>query len=194
MTDNNWITANLSSKYNYLIDRDGTLIGTCKANFLAYSEAISMTGNFVNPKMYEAFHHGMSWRNLCELYYPDLESDIIFKIHIFKSQIFPKFLKETVPNVELIDFIKNVKWAVVTNATEKSSMQLFTFWGVLCKREMIFGAERKLLPKPSPELYLCALNELTLSSINTIAIEDSDHGEIAAQEAGLRVMRVPHIC
>ena len=47
-------------------------------------------------------------------------------------------------------------------------------------------------PKPSPEVYLLALERLGLPAAQAVAVEDSPHGAAAAKAAGLRCIAVPN--
>lgn len=46
-------------------------------------------------------------------------------------------------------------------------------------------------PKPAPDVYLKALQELGLTAGDCVAVEDSETGVMAAKGAGLRVIAVP---
>ena len=48
------------------------------------------------------------------------------------------------------------------------------------------------LPKPSPEVYLLALDRLGVSAAEAVAVEDSPHGVAAARAAGLRCIAIPN--
>ena len=48
------------------------------------------------------------------------------------------------------------------------------------------------LPKPSPEVYLLALDRLGVSAAEAVAVEDSPHGVTAARAAGLRCIAIPN--
>jgi beta-phosphoglucomutase-like phosphatase (HAD superfamily) len=48
------------------------------------------------------------------------------------------------------------------------------------------------LPKPSPQVYLLALDRLGVSAAEAVAVEDSPHGVTAARAAGLRCIAIPN--
>lgn len=52
----------------------------------------------------------------------------------------------------------------------------------------IFSAEHVANPKPSPEVYLLALEKLGLSPHETLVVEDSVTGVVAAKSAGIQVV------
>ena len=47
-------------------------------------------------------------------------------------------------------------------------------------------------PKPSPEVYLLALDRLGIAAGQAVAVEDSPHGAAAARAAGLRCIAIPN--
>jgi putative hydrolase of the HAD superfamily len=47
-------------------------------------------------------------------------------------------------------------------------------------------------PKPSPEVYLLALDRLGVGAGRAVAVEDSPHGAAAARAAGLRCIAIPN--
>jgi len=47
-------------------------------------------------------------------------------------------------------------------------------------------------PKPSPEVYLLALDRLGIAAGQAAAVEDSPHGAAAARAAGLRCIAIPN--
>ena len=51
----------------------------------------------------------------------------------------------------------------------------------------IFSAEHVTHPKPQPDVYLFALEKLELRPADTLVVEDSPVGVMAAKQAGLRV-------
>jgi beta-phosphoglucomutase len=58
--------------------------------------------------------------------------------------------------------------------------------------ETLVGNDGTLKPKPSPDVYLLALEKLGISASDTVALEDSNSGVRAARNAGLDVIAVPN--
>ncbi|BCS53612.1 HAD family phosphatase [Geobacter sp. SVR] len=57
----------------------------------------------------------------------------------------------------------------------------------------IIGGDQVEKCKPHPDIYLKALEQLQAAPATAIALEDSDHGILAAHAAGLRVIHIPDI-
>ena len=58
--------------------------------------------------------------------------------------------------------------------------------------EIVVGNDGTLKPKPSPDVYLLALEKLGANPKETLALEDSYSGVRAAHDAGLFVIAVPN--
>jgi beta-phosphoglucomutase-like phosphatase (HAD superfamily) len=58
--------------------------------------------------------------------------------------------------------------------------------------EALVGNDGTLKPKPSPDVYLLALEALGARAGDTLALEDSSSGVRAAHSAGLYVIAVPN--
>ena len=71
-----------------LVDRDGTLLGTCNANFNAYAEAIQKHNLDVNKKMIDGFHAGLNWIDIARLYYPSIGGAVSKSIQKLKHKNF----------------------------------------------------------------------------------------------------------
>jgi len=177
-----------------LIDRDGTLFGTCKANFYAYSQSLAYLGIPVNSKMIEAFHEGKQWPNIALKYYPKLSANEVTQIHNIKLQNFNKIIKLVTINLDLAHILKNCNWAIVTNATKKSTIEILNSKELPTEPMAIYGSECGLPAKPSPLIYIHALEKLSLNPSKAIALEDSINGVASAKAAGIFVLRIPHFC
>lgn len=58
--------------------------------------------------------------------------------------------------------------------------------------EILVGNDGTLKPKPSPDVYLLALEKLGARAADTLALEDSSSGVRAAHAAGLFVIAIPN--
>ncbi|CAN5400088.1 HAD family phosphatase [soil metagenome] len=64
---------------------------------------------------------------------------------------------------------------------------LLSFFGAVC------GGNEVAHGKPSPDIYLLAVQRLGAAAAHTLAFEDSGHGALAALAAGLGVVLVPDL-
>jgi HAD superfamily hydrolase (TIGR01509 family) len=58
--------------------------------------------------------------------------------------------------------------------------------------DAIVGNDGSMKPKPAPDVYLLALQQLNADPAQTLALEDSSSGVQAAHNAGLYVIAVPN--
>ena len=101
------------------------------------------------------------------------------------------------PKAGVVDFIKQVKenglkLALVTSNTSESPTYHLKRFGLLDEFDHIVTREDVKNVKPSPELYIKALELLNLQPNQAIAIEDSLNGFLAGRAAGLEVIAIPH--
>lgn len=83
--------------------------------------------------------------------------------------------------------------AVVTSSRQESAERKLANAGLLPFFEFVLGGDRIINSKPHPEVYLTACRTLGEEPANCLALEDSDHGVMAAHSAGLRVVQVPDL-
>jgi putative hydrolase of the HAD superfamily len=64
--------------------------------------------------------------------------------------------------------------------------------GVLDAFEVLAGGDEVQRHKPAPDVYLLALDRLSLSGAAAVAVEDTAHGVTAAHAAGMRCIAIPN--
>jgi len=144
------------------IDRDGTLVGSCRANFEAYRSAILEFGVEVPTVLRQRIHLGDSWKSICKSELPDLPLDILNRIHRRKSEIFPEFFHLLNWNDAMVEQIRSEKWVCVSNGTIGSSKMILEDRPQLSPI-CIIGPTTKLQPKPSPDMYVFLVKLLGIS-------------------------------
>lgn len=189
----NSLDYNLPREKTLLVDRDGTLVGTCRANFKAYSAALKGLSIGLPKEFEDSFHRGLSWTDIATLLLPHIPSEILDKIHIHKKMIFEDYFGFLSWNHHLIDSLNHAKWALVSNGAASSSKQMLNMVKSL-KPFAIIGPGLSLLPKPAPDMYLYAISKFNLKNEDVLVVEDSITGFDAAKGAGLTVHLVKHIC
>ena len=63
---------------------------------------------------------------------------------------------------------------------------LVSYFNVICSADDVIDV------KPDPAVYQCVINKFGIQGSNAIAIEDSQHGVIAAKAAGMYCVAVPN--
>lgn len=175
------------------IDRDGTLVGSCRANLEAYSSAILEVRLEVPAVLAQRIHDGDSWNAICKSEFSHLPIDVVNRIHRRKSEIFPEFFHLLNWNEALVEQIRSEQWACVSNGTVDSTKLILSTKPELSPM-CIIGPSDKLQPKPSPDMYLHLIESLKISCDDVLVYEDSDIGKKAAEQAGLKVKMIEHRC
>jgi HAD superfamily hydrolase (TIGR01509 family) len=93
--------------------------------------------------------------------------------------------------MDTIEFIANtraeIKIAICSNASEEMIGSTLLRFGIADKVAQIIGRESAGKFKPHPQVYLMAMQKLSLKPSDCIAIEDSPNGARAAIDAGIPV-------
>lgn len=98
------------------------------------------------------------------------------------------------PGIEriLIDLEKeNIPTAVVTSSPKRMVNELVDHFNVSSYFNNIFSAESVPYGKPHPAVYQLALEAFKISPFQTIALEDSVNGMIAAKAAKINTIVIP---
>jgi beta-phosphoglucomutase-like phosphatase (HAD superfamily) len=175
------------------LDRDGTLVGTCNANFEAYGQALKEFGIKDYKGIKNHLHEGKSWASICADVYPDFTPSLISKIRTLKTEIFPNYFDLLNWNDELIDQTMLTKWAMVSNGSVVSSMLILKTKPRLSP-VLVIGPNEQLRPKPFPDMYNHLVRTLGIPSTDMLVYEDSNTGKKAAEIAGLEIKMITHRC
>lgn len=178
----------------FLVDRDGTIVSTCTSNYLAYQSALEDFGISIHFDFFSEFHAGISWPMIASKHFPDLDAPTISAISRAKALRFFDFTSSLSWNFDLVDFLEDKRWYLISNGSIESSIQIFNAYPGQNGPLVVVGPNSLNMPKPSPDMYLETIRKYSLIISNSIAIEDSDDGVLSAETAGLTVHRVPHFC
>lgn len=183
-----------SSEKSFLaLDRDGTLVGTCNANFEAYRFALKEFG-IKNPKnLKDRLHKGESWEKICLSEFPYLAQPLKSQIRSLKAEIFPNYLHLLDWNYELIRAVNSRSWALVSNGSVESSTLILGIQPSLSP-VVVIGPDKDLLPKPSPDMYNHLVINMRIPASQILVLEDSEIGKRAAELASLEVKMISHRC
>jgi beta-phosphoglucomutase len=85
-----------------------------------------------------------------------------------------------------------VTLGVVTTTWRENAVAVLEATGLRSAFDLIVGKEDTTAPKPDPAGYLRAVESLSLSPREAVALEDSSSGLAAARAAGIKVVAVGH--
>ncbi len=176
-------------------DLDGTLVNTHDANYLAYKDAIQDTLNItVGSDLKDYIKQGMSSDEFIPKVAPQVTKEDVAAINTRKKSTYRQHVDKTVLNEYLATFLKQlsptVTTALVTTAKRHNAEAVLSAHDLhphfsFC----IYGDDVESM-KPHPEAYITALEKAGVEAHEAIAFEDSDKGVLAAEAAGIIVIRI----
>lgn len=183
----------------FIFDFDGLILDTEIPRFTAWQEAFSKYGFPLTyrdwwktigtgPTAYDPGKH---------LYDLTQEKVDIPSLRLSVNTRTDELLQEAelLPGVK--DFIKTAHHLRMPMAVASSSDRSWVIsnlekFNILEFFEVVFTSEDVEKVKPDPELYLRALQHLSLPANSAVAFEDSPNGIKSAKQAGLRCVAVPN--
>ena len=85
---------------------------------------------------------------------------------------------------------KGYKIGVYTNSIRQTAEAMLAYAGLLEKIDVLVTNQDVKSPKPNPEGYLLACEQLIVQASDTYVVEDGEYGIQAAESAGCKVIRV----
>ena len=172
-----------------IVDLDGTLFDTRKANYLSYKEAVNKYGYDLDYNYYCEKCNGSYYMDFLP---PITTNDkkILEDIHNIKKENYSKYLNEIVVNYNLVDMLKKLKLyckiALVTTASKKNTYELLEQFDLLELFDLIITQNDVINSKPNPECYLKAIDFFGFKKEECVIFEDSKTGIEAAKRAGIQ--------
>lgn len=177
-----------------ITDLDGTLVDTFQANLCAYQKAFAEVGlSLPEEKYLQCF--GLRFEAFMkEVGITDDKTAGIIKQA--KKDYYPEFFHLLRPNRALIELISSFKemggkTAVASTANKDNLMNVLNYLGVSHIFIRIFAGLDVTEGKPSPEIYIKAMDALESKPEETLIFEDSEVGIQAAKASGASVIVVP---
>jgi HAD superfamily hydrolase (TIGR01509 family) len=182
-----------------LFDLDGVLVDAKKIHFESLNKALLKIGEeyvisesehlsiFDGLKTYEKLQILTNIKNLDKKHYESIWND---KQNFTLNEIYKLKLDQNLIN--LFKFLKNNNYKVgcCSNSIKKSVVSMLSKIGIINYMDLILSNEDVKNPKPHPEIYWKAMSEFGLCPEDTLIVEDSPYGLLAAQRSGASAMRV----
>lgn len=176
-----------------ITDFDGTLVDTFEANLQAYQKAFSECGLSISEQQYrECF--GLRYDSfMTAMGITDAET--ANRIKEAKKQYYPDFFQYLRPNKALIELIASFKsmggkTAVASTARKENLMNVINYLGIANRFDLIYAGSDVKEGKPSPEIYLKAMDALKSAPESTLIFEDSEVGIQAAEASGAFFVKI----
>jgi beta-phosphoglucomutase-like phosphatase (HAD superfamily) len=177
-----------------LLDFDGTLASTEKANMEAYVAALAEEGIALDREAYLARYFGMR----CPEFLREIgvsSEECIDRIRRRKIELYPTFFDSVRLNEPLWNFAQDFRskggkvWIVSTGQKDNIT-NVMRHLGIEGKVDGIITSLDVREPKPSPEAFLKAMAIEGVSPAETLIFEDSPVGLEAAKASGATYFKV----
>ena len=171
-----------------LVDLDGTLVDTSRANHAAYAAALRPHGIELDWEWWQDHAFGRNWRAFLPKLLEGRENIDVGEVAQRKAQLYPSQIARSRLNSGLVALIASmrpaVRTALVTTASRTATEALLEFHGVRGLFDEIVTGDDVLKHKPDPAAYVLAAKRLGLAPAECLAFEDSETGISAARAFG----------
>lgn len=170
-----------------ITDFDGTLVDTFKANLQAYQKAFNSVGLSLSAERYRKCFGYRFDRFMQEM---DVTNQLVADaIKEEKKNAYPMFFHSLKPNRALIEWISSFKamggiTAIASTARKENLMNALKYLGIVDIFNLIYAGVDVEQGKPSPEIYIKAMDALGVKPEETLIFEDSGVGIDAAKSSG----------
>ena len=176
-----------------LVDLDGTLLYTEKANIEAYRLAFAEVNLTFNSEIFIQCS-GLRFDHMMQRMAPGVDRDIYAKVRTAKERIYPDCFEFVAVNEPLVAFLRSMKattrLALVTTARSQNARNVLNHFNLISLFSILVFGDDVVNPKPAPDSYLKCLELLGLTASECIACEDSEVGIAAASSAAISVIKV----
>lgn len=178
-----------------MVDLDGTLASTARANQLAYTSALAEVGVTISQEDFNDRVQGRHWRE----FLPGIlaEAGSLAKPEAIakrKGEIYGELASAIEVNVALVELLvtsrPQLKTALVTSAARGSVTNLLRAHNLESLFDTVVTGDDVEHHKPHPEAYLTAAARLDVRPEECLIFEDSDVGIGSAKAFGGHVLRI----
>ena len=176
-----------------ITDFDGTLVDTFEANLRAYQRAYQSVGLDITAEKYrKCFGYRFERLMTATRVFDEKTANAIREA---KKECYPQFFDYITPNEALLGLIEGFKalggkTAVASTARRENLMNVINYLKIANHFDLIYAGADVKEGKPSPEIYLKAMQALGVTPEETLIFEDSDVGLQAAKASGASFIKV----
>jgi beta-phosphoglucomutase len=179
-----------------LFDLDGVLLDSPDWHYRALNKALGLFGWSVDYDYHTEHLNGLPTKAKLEHL---IKIGVDPSIASFVSEMKQKYTLEIIRREVHEDYQKTIllkalnkkyRLACVSNAVQETCNEVLGRMNIIKYFTPIVTNEHVANPKPSPDGYLYALERLGLTPDVCVAIEDAPRGQIAAEQSGVRVIKV----
>lgn len=177
-----------------LLDFDGTLANTARANTVSYIEALREEGIELTEEVYRRKYFGLR----CPEFLRDLgitDPERIARIRRRKVEIYPTHFDLVSLNEPLWNFVQDFRrqggqaWIVSTGHIS-NLRNAMAYLGIGDRFDGILSSDDVERSKPAPDCFLKAMRMVGVEPSETLIFEDSEIGLQAAETSGASFIKV----
>lgn len=177
-----------------LLDFDGTLANTGRANATSYIEALAEEGITITMEEYRTKYFGLR----C----PEFLTDIgiidpvqMARIRRRKIELYPTHFDLVTLNKPLWDFVQQFradggKAAIVSTGHIDNITNVMRYLGIENQLDAILSSDDVVRSKPAPDCFCKAMELFGVTPSQTLIFEDSEIGLAAAKASGASYFKV----
>ncbi|MEZ7956623.1 MAG: HAD family phosphatase [Rubritalea sp.] len=181
-----------------IFDLDGTLVDSMPAHFAAWSEALAQF-NVPKDVFPEDVFYSMGGRPTTDIV---VELNGEFGLHLdpadvalAKRDAFMNLLDQVEINEDVVNYARSMRgkvpMAIATGGSRVVAEKTLQAVGISDLFDEVVTANDVKCGKPAPDIFIEAANRLEVDPKKCLVLEDAPAGIMAAQSAGMDVVRVP---
>lgn len=181
-----------------LFDLDGTLVDAKEWHYRALNRALELYGYTIDRQSHETTYDGLPTRVKLEI----LEKSLGFpkELHNLISFLKQRFTLEEIkenciPQENVVGTLQALKeegylLGMCSNSIRETLTLMLDKSNTLQFFDVILSNQDVQNPKPHPEIYKLAAEQLNVLPEDCLVVEDNDKGIVAGRAAGMEVYRV----
>ena len=182
-----------------IFDLDGVLVEAKKIHYETLNKALSNIDNkyTINWEEHLSKYDGLKTNQKLELLTIEKKLPVEKYKEVWdeKQKLTIEALKGLIPNLELIECISKLssdgyKIACCSNSIRKTILIVLSKLNIIEYFDLILSNEAVKNSKPHPEIYWKAISQMGCLSEETLIVEDSPYGLLAAHRSKSNILRV----
>ena len=182
-----------------IFDLDGVLVEAKKIHYETLNKALSKIDNkyTINWEEHLSKYDGLKTNQKLELLSIEKKLPVEKYKEVWdeKQKLTIEALKGLIPNLELINCISKLssdgyKIACCSNSIRKTILIVLSKLNIIEYFDLILSNEDVKNSKPHPEIYWKAISQMGCLSEETLIVEDSPYGLLAAHRSKSNILRV----
>lgn len=157
-----------------IVDFDGTLYNTRRANYTAYNEALREYGYFLDMKLFYESYVGLHYLDFLPKFVDDMQ--IVEKVHEKKVEIYKDYYNLIEENVMLYDLLQGIRdeyyIVILTNASKRNCMEVLRYFQKDTFFDDIVTGDDVKKRKPHNEGINKIIQKYNIPLENVLLIED----------------------